>query len=421
MSIIDRVKNAFNVFKERDPTKYNLRPPTGNISTYRPDRRRLSYTNERSITAAIYNRVASDCAQIKMEVVKVDENGRYLETVKTSGLNNILTLEANKDQSGRVFKQDVFLSLIDEGVVALVPIDTEDENFDKEIHDYDILTMRVGKVKEWYPDEVRVEVYDDRVGFRKEVRLRKDQVGIIENPFYAIMNEPSSTLKRLIMKLNMLDAVDEQTSSGKLDIIIQLPYATVSDIRRTQAEQRRKDIEEQLLGSKYGIAYIDGTEHITQLNRPAENNLMNQIEYLTNLLFSQLGITQAILEGTADEQTMNNYYERTIEPLVSAVTDELTRKFITKTARTQGKTVAFFNDPFKFVPTSKLPDLADKLIRNEILTSNEFRGVMGYKPSDNPKADELSNPNINQSNQDSDEENTDVLEDESDDFPDVEV
>jgi hypothetical protein len=357
----------------------------------------MSYINERSIIAAIYNRIALDCAKVKIEVCKVDENGQFLETIKDSGLNNVLTLEANKDQAARQFKHDMVMSMIDEGVVAVCPIDTEDEIYNKEVHDYDILTMRVGKIVQWQPDYVMVELYDDRDGRKKQIKYRKDQVAIIENPFYAIMNEPNSTLKRLTRKLNMLDVVDEQTSSGKLDLIIQLPYVIKTDARRTQAERRRKDIEEQLAGSKYGIAYTDGTEHITQLNRPAENNLMNQIEYLTNLLFSQLGITQAILEGTADEQTMNNYYEATIEPILAAISEEFTRKFISKTARTQGKVVKTFNDPFRFVPTSKLPDLADKLLTNQIMTPNEFRGVIGYKPSDQPNADELRNPHLNKS------------------------
>jgi hypothetical protein len=363
----------------------------------------MSYINERSIIAAIYNRIALDCAKVKIEVCKVDENGQFLETIKDSGLNNVLTLEANKDQAARQFKHDMVMSMIDEGVVAVCPIDTEDEIYNKEVHDYDILTMRVGKIVQWQPDYVMVELYDDRDGRKKQIKYRKDQVAIIENPFYAIMNEPNSTLKRLTRKLNMLDVVDEQTSSGKLDLIIQLPYVIKSDARRTQAERRRKDIEEQLAGSKYGIAYTDGTEHITQLNRPAENNLMNQIEYLTNLLFSQLGITQAILEGTADEQTMNNYYEATIEPILAAISEEFTRKFISKTARTQGKVVKTFNDPFRFVPTSKLPDLADKLLTNQIMTPNEFRGVIGYKPSDQPNADELRNPHLNKTEEEMNE------------------
>lgn len=399
MSIIDRVKGAYNAFRKRDPTEYVNPSTLGMTTTHRPDRIRMSFMNERSLIAAIYNRIAVDCAQIKMEVCKVDENGNFLETIKDSGLNNCLSLEANKDQSARQFKHDMVMSMIDEGCIAVCPIDTEDEIYNKEVHDYDILTMRIGKIVQWQPDYVMVELYNDRTGRKENLKYRKDQVGIIENPFYSIMNEPSSTLKRLTRKLNMLDVVDEQTSSGKLDIIIQLPYVIKSDARRAQAERRRKDIEEQLAGSKYGIAYTDGTEHITQLNRPAENNLMNQIEYLTNLLFSQLGITQSILEGTADEQTMNNYYERTIEPILAAIREELTRKFISKTARTQGKIVKTFNDPFRFVPTSKLPDLADKLLTNQIMTPNEFRAVIGYKPSDQPNADELRNPHLNKTDE----------------------
>lgn len=395
MSLVDRLKNAYSAFTRRNEDGVIIRRDLGQVSTFRPDRLKLNYGNERSIVAAVYNRIAVDCAQIKMEVVKVNENGQYEETYKDSGLNNVLTLEANIDQSGRALIQDIVMSLIDEGCVAVVPTWTDIDP--KYTEGYDILAMRVGKITQWFPQYVRVRLYNDRTGIYQEITLPKNRVAIIENPFYAIMNEPNSTLKRLTRKLNMLDVVDEQTSSGKLDIIIQLPYVIKSEARKAQAEQRRSEIEQQLMGSKYGIAYTDGTEHITQLNRPAENNLLSQIEYLTNLLFSQLGITQAILEGTADEQTMNNYYERTIEPIITAITDEFTRKFTTKTARTQGKTVHHFNDPFRFVPTSKLPDLADKLTRNEILSSNEFRAVIGYKPSDDPKADQLINSNINQS------------------------
>lgn len=393
MSLIDRLKNAVNAFNRRDPVDAEFRQrPIGMVSSNRPDRARLNYGNERSIIASIYNRISVDCAQIKMEVVKTDDEGRYLETIKDSGLNTCLNVEANKDQTGRAFRQDAFMSIIDEGCIAIVPVDTDIDPTDTE--SYEILSLRVGKITEWYPDYVRVQLYDDRTGKKRDVRIRKDKVGIIENPFYSIMNENNSTLKRLTMKLNLLDVVDEQTSSGKLDIIIQLPYVIKSEARRAQAEKRRKDIEEQLAGSKYGIAYTDGTEHITQLNRPAENNLLAQVEYLQNLLFSQLGMTQAILDGTADEQTMNNYYERTIEPLVAAVTDELTRKFFAANAKTRGKKIMCFNDPFRFVPTSKIPDLADKLIRNEILTSNEFRANLGYKPADK-EHDELNNPNLN--------------------------
>lgn len=394
MSLLDRLKNAFNAFSSRDPAAYSYqRPYYGMVSSTNPSRKRLNYGNERSIIASIYNRISVDCAQIKMEVVRVDDEDRYIETIKDSGLNNVLTTEANIDQACTDFKQDIFLSLIDEGTIAVVPVDTDIDSTYTE--GYDILTMRVGKITEWFPDRVRVNLYNDRNGQKQDLIVRKDKVAIVPNPFYSIMNEPNSTLKRLTRKLNMLDVVDEQTSSGKLDIIIQLPYVIKSEARRAQAERRRKDIEEQLAGSKYGIAYTDGTEHITQLNRPAENNLLNQVDYLTNMLFSQLGMTQAILDGSADEQTMNNYYERTIAPLVTAVTEEFTRKFISKNSRTRGVCVKYFNDPFKFVPTSKLPDLTDKLTRGEIATSNEMRSILGWKPSKDPNADELRNPNLN--------------------------
>lgn len=397
MAFIDRFKSLFNIFNKRDPTDLKYDSSVGISSYRRPDRTRMNYGNERSIIAAIYTRMSTDVAQIKMNVAKTNENGQFTDKV-TNKLDNILSYEANKDQTGRAFRQDVISSMLDEGVVALVPVDCSKNIFREKLYDDDFTTMRVAKITAWFPDHVRVQMYDDRDSNRKEVTVPKCNVGIIENPFYNIMNEPNSTLKRLAKKLVMLDVVDEQTSSGKLDIIIQIPYAVKSEARIAQAEKRRKVIEDQLAGSKYGIAYIDGTEHITQLNRPAENNLLAQVEYLTNLLFSQLGITKEILEGTATEEVMNNYYERTIEPLVSAITEELTRKFITKTAKTQGRTVMTFFDPFKFVPTSKLPDLTDKLVRNQILTSNEVRGIVGYKPSDDPNADKLQNPNINQNN-----------------------
>lgn len=393
MSLLDRLKNAWNAFSSRDPAAYNYRRPySGMVSSTNPTRKRLNYGNERSIIASIYNRIAVDCANIKMEVVRVDDEDRFIETID-NGLNDVLTWQANIDQAPTAFRQDIFLSLIDEGCIAIVPVDTDIDPINTE--SYDVLTMRVGKVTEWFPDSVRVNLLNDRNGQHQDVIIRKDRVAIVENPFYTIMNEPNSTLKRLTRKLNMLDVVDEQTSSGKLDIIIQLPYVIKSEARKAQAERRRKDIEEQLAGSKYGIAYTDGTEHITQLNRPAENNLLNQVDYLTNLLFSQLCMTQAILDGSADEQTMNNYYERTVAPLVNAVTEELTRKFISANSRTRGGRVKYFNDPFKFVPTSKLPDLADKLTRGEIATSNEMRAILGWKPSKDPNADELRNPNLN--------------------------
>lgn len=397
MTIIERVKGAFNAFNKRAPTQNygNVGSFYSNSTTARPYHNKLSIANARSIKAAIYNRIAADVSQVKMEVVKVDENDNYLETVTNSGLNSILTVQANKDQTSREFISDIISSVLDEGVIAVCPIDTDDEVGENEIHDYSIETMRVGKITQWYPDHVKVDLYNDRNGNHQELLYRKDQVAILQNPFFTVMNENDSTLQRLTRKLNLLDVVDEQTSSGKLDIIIQIPYAAKGEIKRSQAEQRRKDIENQLVGSKYGIAYIDGTEHITQLNRPAENNLMSQIEYLTNLLFSQLGITQSILDGTADEQTLNNYYERTVELYIAMITDEFTRKFISRTAYTQGKRVKSFNNPFRFVATSKLPDLADKLIRNEILTKNEFRAVIGYRPVNDEDANKLSNPNIN--------------------------
>ena len=397
MAFIDRFKSLFNIFNKRDPTDLKYDSSVGVSSYRRPDRTRMNYGNERSIIAAIYTRMSTDAAQIKMNVAKTNENGQFTDKV-TNKLDNILSYEANKDQSGRAFRQDIISSMLDEGVVALVPVDCSKNIFREKLYDDDFTTMRVAKITAWFPGHVRVQMYDDRDSNKKEVTVPKCNVAIVENPFYNIMNEPNSTLKRLAKKLVMLDVVDEQTSSGKLDIIIQIPYAVKSEARIAQAEKRRKVIEDQLAGSKYGIAYIDGTEHITQLNRPAENNLLAQVEYLTNLLFSQLGITKEILEGTATEEVMNNYYERTIEPLVSTITEELARKFITKTAKTQGRTVMSFFDPFKFVPTSKLPDLADKLVRNQILTSNEVRGIVGYKPADDPNADKLQNPNINQNN-----------------------
>jgi hypothetical protein len=404
MSFIDRFKNLFNIFNKRDTTDLNFNSSVGTASYRRPDRPRFNYGNERSIIAAIYTRMSVDAAQIKISVSKTNENDQFMEKTNDT-LNDILNDRANIDQTGRAFIQDAVASLLDEGVVGLVPIDCTKNIFRNKLYDNDFTSMRVAKITAWYPQHVRVQMYDERDANRKEVIVPKWNVAIIENPFYSIMNEPSSTLKRLSKKLVMLDVVDEQTSSGKLDIIIQLPYAIKSEARKAQAESRRSIIEEQLAGSKYGIAYIDGTEHITQLNRPAENNLLAQVEYLTTLLYSQLGITKEIMEGSATEEVMNNYYERTIEPIISAITNELTSKFITKTSKTQGRTVMSFQSPFKFVPTSKLPDIADKFVRNQILTPNEIRGIVGYKPADDPGADELKNPNINQSN--NEEENTD--------------
>lgn len=393
ITIGSRAKNAWNAFFNRDPTDNFYRDP-GYSYSYRPDRVRLTRGNERSIITAIYNRIAIDVATMTIQHCKLDENERFLSVIN-SGLNNCLNLEANIDQSGRAFIHDTVLSMLDEGVVALVPIDT--------IHNptvtesYEIETMRVGKILEWMPNKVRVSVYNDRKGMKQEVTLPKKMVAIIENPFYAVFNEPSSTMKRLIRKLNLLDAIDEQSGSGKLDLIIQLPYIIKSDARRQQAEKRRKDIEMQLSDSKYGIAYTDGTERITQLNRPVENNLMKQIEYLTSMLHSQFGITQSVMDGTADEKTMNNYYYRTIEPIISTIVDELKRKFLTKTARTQSQSIMFFRNPFKLMPINELADAADKFTRNEIMSKNEWRHILGMKPSEDPKADQLINSNINQS------------------------
>lgn len=390
-----RLKHAWNAFLNRDPT--NEFRDVGVSYSYRPDRPRLTRGNERSIVTAIYNRVAMDVSAITIQHVRLDENGRFLSAID-SGLNNCLTLEANIDQTGREFIQDAVVSMFDEGCVALVPVDTTD---DPEVTGaYDINSMRTGQIIEWYPRHVKVRVYNDQTGRKEDILLSKSAVSIIENPLYAVVNEPNSTLQRLIRKLNLLDVVDEQSSAGKLDLIIQLPYVVKTETRRQQAEKRRKDIEEQLSGSKYGIAYTDGTERITQLNRPVENNLMKQIEYLTSMLYSQLGITQSILDGSADEKTMLNYYNRTIEPIVSALVDEMKRKFLTKTARTQMQSIAFFRDPFKLVPVSELAEISDKFTRNEIMTSNEIRQVIGMKPSEDPKADQLRNSNINQSNED---------------------
>ncbi len=386
----DRFKNAWNAFMNRDPP-YEYRD-LGMVSTYRPDRIRLTRGHERSIVTAIYNRIAVDCAAITIQHARLDENGRYVELIK-SGLNYCLNTEANIDQTGRALVQDVVMSMFDEGCVAIVPVDT---TFNPNVTDaYDIKTLRVGKIVQWHPYHVRVRVYNERIGQHEEVTLHKDFVSIVENPLYAIMNEPNSTLQRLIRKLNLLDAIDDQSGSGKLDLIIQLPYIIKTEARRIQAEERRKNIEMQLANSKYGIAYTDSTEHITQLNRSVDNNLMNQIEYLTNMLYSQLGITKEILEGTANEQVMLNYYNRTVEPIVSAIVNEMRRKFLTKTARSQGQSIVFFRDPFKMVPVNQIAEIADKFTRNEIMSSNEIRQIVGMKPVDDEKADELRNKNLN--------------------------
>jgi len=367
----------------------------GRSSNFKPDRTRLRYSNERSIIASIYNRIAIDVAALSFQHVRLDQNGRYLETI-SSNLNECLTVEANIDQTARALMLDAALSLFDEGCIAIVPIDT---SINPSISgSYDIFSIRVGKILEWFPNHVRVELYNDRKGVKEQVLLEKKVVAIIENPLYTVMNEPNSIAKRLIRKLNLLDAIDEQSGSGKLDIIIQLPYSIKTQARKEQAEIRRLDMEEQLKGSKYGIAYSDATEKITQLNRPAENNLMAQITYLTSMLYSQLGISDAVFNGTADERTMLNYYNRTIEPVSSAIADELRRKFLTKTARTQLQTIMFFRDSFKLVPVADLAEAADKFTRNEILSSNEFRSIIGYKPSDDPRAEELRNKNLNDPN-----------------------
>lgn len=385
-----RIKSAWNAFLNRDPTKNYRSYDMG--SYYRPDRVRLSRGNERSIVTSVFNRLSLDVAAIAIQHCRLDDNDRFKEMIPSS-LNNCLTLEANIDQTSRSFVQDICMSMFDEGCVALVPVDTTG---DPETGSYDITSMRTGKIIAWYPRHVRVSVYNDRTGRKEELTLPKSIVAIIENPFYAVMNEPNSTLQRLMRKLVLLDSVDEQTSSGKLDLIIQLPYVIKSEARKQQANERRIEIERQLAGSKYGIAYTDGTEKITQLNRPVENNLMKQIEYLTSMLYSQLGITQTILDGTADEKTMLNYYSRTIEPIVSALVDEMKRKFLTKTARTQRQTIMYFRDPFKLVPVGDLAEIADKFTRNEIASSNEMRQVIGWKPSSDPKADQLVNSNITQ-------------------------
>lgn len=395
LTLTSRLKKAWNAFtRNRDPT-YPQYQNTGMGYVYRPDRVRFSRGNERSIVTSVYNRIAMDVAAITIKHCRIDKNGRYIEDIK-SGLNDCLTVEANIDQTGRSFIQDVVMSMFDEGAVAIVPVDT---SYDPTISSsYDILSMRTGKILEWYPAHVKVRVYNDRTGQKEDIVLPKRSVAIIENPLYAVINEPNSTMQRLVRKLNILDAIDEQSGSGKLDLIIQLPYVIKSEPRRQQAEKRRKDIEDQLKGP-YGIAYTDGTERITQLNRPVENNLMKQIEYLMNQLYSQIGMTPSVLDGTADEKAMLNYNNRTIEPIVSAIVDAMKRSFLSKTARTQGQTVMFFKEPFKLVPVANIADIADKFTRNEILSSNEVRQIIGMKPSDDPKADQLVNSNIAQPNQ----------------------
>ena len=387
-----RVKSAWNAFRNQNPyPNYGDNGSYGG-SYYRPDRVRISTRNERSIITSIFNKMALDVANIDIRHCKLDDNDRFLDYVD-SKLDNCIRLEANIDQTGKAFIQDVVMSMFDEGHVAIVPVDTIGDPLNTK--SYEICTMRTGRVTAWYPSSVRVELYNERKGIREEITLPKYMVAIVENPLYAVMNEPNSTLQRLIRKLNLLDTIDEQSGSGKLDLIIQLPYIVKSPARKAQAEERRKDIENQLKGSKYGIAYTDGTEKITQLNRPVENNLLKQVEYLTSMLYSQLGITKGVLDGTAEEGVMSNYYSRTIEPIISAIVDEMIRKFLTKTARSQKQTIMYFRDPFKLVPTEKMADIADKFTRNEILTSNEIRAVVGRKPSDDPRADMLINSNLN--------------------------
>lgn len=388
MSFGSRLKHAWNAFTGTDYTTYQ---DVGPGYSSRPDRIRLTRGNERSIITSVYNRIALDVAALNVQHIRLDENGRFLSVIQ-DGLNTCLTVEANIDQTARAFIQDIVVSMLDEGCVAIVPVDT---TYNPSVTgSYDIQTMRVGKILDWYPQHVRVRLYNERTGAKKNILVPKSTVAIVENPLYAVVNEPNSTMQRLIRKLNLLDVIDEQSGSGKLDLIIQLPYVIKTEARRQQAENRRKDIEAQLSGTKYGIAYADGTERITQLNRSVNNNLMSQIEYLTSMLYSQLGITQSILDGTADEKTMLNYNNRTIEPIISAIVDEMKRKFLTKTARSQSQSISFFRDPFKLVPVNDIAEIADKFTRNEIMTSNEIRQVIGMKPSDDPRADELRNKNL---------------------------
>ena len=387
-TLMDRLKNSWNAFRNRDPTIFYNEP--GMSYTYRPDRVRFSRGNERSIVTSVYNKIAMDVASVDIRHCRIDKNGRYTEDID-SDFNRCLTLEANIDQSHRAFRQDIVMSMFDEGAVAIVPIEAKgDPTLSTS---FDIRSMRVGKIVEWFPRSVKVEVYNDRTGKKEKIIMPKKSVAIVENPLYSVINEPNSTMKRLIRKLNILDAIDEQSGSGKLDLIIQLPYAVKGELKEQQANKRRDSIIDQLKGP-YGIAYIDGTEKVTQLNRPVENNLMKQIEYLTNLLYSQIGITPSVMDGTADEKTMLNYNNRTVEPIVSAIVDAMKRSFISRTAMTQGQTIMAFRDPFKLVPINNIAEIADKFTRNEILTSNEVRQIIGFKPSSDPKADKLINSNI---------------------------
>lgn len=411
ISIGSRMKRAWNAFLNRDPT--NTKTNFGMGYSYRPDRMHFSRGNERSIVTSIYNRIAMDVAAIDIRHVKIDENERFIEVIR-SGLNNCLDVEANLDQTGRAFVQDIVQSMFDEGCIAIVPIDTDDDPNVGMDGSFDILSMRTAKILQWYPEHVQLWVYNEKTGKKEQITLRKRDVAIIENPLYSIVNEPNSTMQRLIRKLNLLDIVDERVSSGKLDLILQLPYVIKSEARRLQAEKRLGQIENQLSGSRYGIAYTDGTERITQLNRPVENNLMSQVEYLTSMLYSQLGITQTIMDGTADDKTMLNYYNRTIEPILSAITGEMKRKFLTKTARSQLQSIEYFRDPFKLVPVSEIAEIADKFTRNEIMSSNEIRQIVGMKPSTDPRADELRNKNLNRDKNEIPEEAT-MLKEETED------
>lgn len=396
MRIRDRIRHAWNAFQAEEKSRPDYSVANGMTYSYRPDAHRMRVTNERSIISAIYNRIAVDAAAIDIKHVRVDQNGLFKEIIN-SGLNDCLSVSANIDQTGRAMIFDGIISMFDEGCVAFVPVDTSlDIN---KTGSFDVLTVRTGKIVQWQPEKVRVELYDDRDGKHKEVTVPKEHVAIVENPFYAVMNEPNSVLKRLVHKMNILDAIDDQSGSAKLDLIIQLPYTIKSDTRQAQADKRKAKIEEQLANSKYGIAYIDATEHVTQLNRPVDNNLMVQIEYLTKLLYSQLGITEEVMNGTADEKTMLNYNNRTLSPILTSVCEEMTRKFLTKTARSQGQSIEFFNDPFKLVPVSQIAEIADKFTRNEIMSSNEIRGIVGYRPVDDPRANELRNKNLNQSSE----------------------
>lgn len=384
-----RLKHAWNVFMNRSPTYYQ---EIGIGSSYKPDRTRFRHGTDRSIVTSVYNRIAMDAASVKIQHVRLDDNDRFISVID-SGLNNCLSTEANTDQTGRAFIQDVVQSMLDEGCVAIVPTDTDTDLNDND--SYKIYTMRTGQILEWFPQHVRVRVYNEKTGKREDVLLSKSAVSIVENPLYSVMNEPNSTMQRLIRKLNLLDAIDEKSGSDRLDLILQLPYVIKTDAKRNMAEKRRKDIEDQLSNSKYGIAYTDGTERVVQLNRPVENNLMKQIEYLTSMLYSQLGITQSVMDGSADEKTMLNYNNRTIEPILSAIVDEMKRKFLTKTARSQKQSIMFFRDPFKLVPVDNIAEIADKFTRNEIMTSNEIRQLIGMNPSNDPRADELRNKNLN--------------------------